>query len=463
MGLNTAIATRVNGTPPPEVPIADIELGSLDFWALDDDVRDGAFATLRREAPISFWPTIELPGFVAGNGHWALTKYDDVFYASRHPDIFSSYPNITINDQTPELAEYFGSMIVLDDPRHQRLRSIVSRAFTPKVVARIEAAVRDRAHRLVSSMIANNPDRQADLVSELAGPLPLQIICDMMGIPKADHQRIFHWTNVILGFGDPDLATDFDEFMQVSADIGAYATALAEDRRVNHHDDLTSSLVEAEVDGERLSSREIASFFILLVVAGNETTRNAITHGVLALSRYPEQRDRWWSDFDGLAPTAVEEIVRWASPVVYMRRTLTQDIELRGTKMAAGDKVSLWYCSANRDESKFADPWTFDLARNPNPHLGFGWRWRPFLPGRQPSASGDQGRVRRTTQADARRRRDRGARTAVVAVHSRNQDAASYVVLKGRTWLGGYMVRHSRWLWDLHYTGSVVAHPLADR
>lgn len=147
MGLNTAIATRVNGTPPPEVPIADIELGSLDFWALDDDVRDGAFATLRREAPISFWPTIELPGFVAGNGHWALTKYDDVFYASRHPDIFSSYPNITINDQTPELAEYFGSMIVLDDPRHQRLRSIVSRAFTPKVVARIEAGPIGWSHR----------------------------------------------------------------------------------------------------------------------------------------------------------------------------------------------------------------------------------------------------------------------------------------------------------------------------
>lgn len=149
-------------------------------------------------------------------------------------------------------------------------------------------------------------------------------------------------------------------------------------------------------------------------------------------------------------------------PVVYMRRTLTQDIELRGTKMAAGDKVSLWYCSANRDESKFADPWTFDLARNPNPHLGFGGGGAHFCLGAN-LASGDQGRVRRTTQADARRRRDRGARTAVVAVHSRNQDAASYVVLKGRTWLGGYMVRHSRWLWDLHYTGSVVAHPLADR
>ncbi len=285
---DSGLRPRVNGTPPPEIPLADIALGSLDFWALDDDYRDGAFATLRREAPISFWPAIELEGFTAGNGHWALTRLDDVFFASRHPELFSSSPNITINDQTPELAEYFGSMIVMDDPRHQRLRSIVSRAFTPKVVARIEASVRDRAHQLVTSMMANHPDRRADLVSEIAGPLPLQIICDMMGIPEDDHQKIFHWTNVILGFGDPDLATDFGEFLQVSMDIGAYATALAEDRRVNHHDDLTTALVEAEVNGERLSSSEIATFFILLVVAGNETTRNAISHGVLALSRYPE-------------------------------------------------------------------------------------------------------------------------------------------------------------------------------
>jgi methyl-branched lipid omega-hydroxylase len=370
--LRTGVASRANGFAPPEVPLADIQLGTLEFWELDDDVRDGAFATLRREAPISFWPSIELEGFTAGTGHWALTRLDDVFFASRHPEVFSSSPNITINDQTPEVSEYFGSMIVLDDPRHQRLRSIVSRAFTPKVVARIETSVRERAHRLVASMIANHPDGEADLVSELAGPLPLQIICDMMGIPEEDHQRIFHWTNEILGFGDPDLVTDFEEFIKVSIDIGAYASALAEDRQVNHHDDLTSSLVEAEVDGERLTSAEIASFFILLVVAGNETTRNAISHGVLALTRYPEQREKWWSDFDRLAPTAVEEIVRWASPVVYMRRTLNQDVELRGTKMTAGDKVSLWYNSANRDESKFGDPWTFDVARDPNPHVGFG-------------------------------------------------------------------------------------------
>jgi cytochrome P450 len=371
-GPKKGIATRQNGAPPPDIPLADIHFEALDFWSLDDDIRDGAFATLRREAPISFWPAIELPGFEAGGGHWALTKLDDIHFASRHPDIFSSEPGITINDQNPEVAEYFGSMIVLDDPRHQRLRSIVSRAFTPKVVARIEASVRERAHRLVTSVIANHPDGQADLVSELAGPLPLQVICDMMGIPEEDHQRIFHWSNVILGVGDPDLTIDPEEFVRVSMDIGAYASALAEDRRVNHHDDLTTSLVEAEVDGERLSSAEVASFFILLVGAGNETTRNAISHGVVALSRYPEQREKWWADFEGLTPTAVEEIVRWASPVIYMRRTLTQDFELSGTKMAAGDKVSLWYNSANRDESKFANPWTFDVGRDPNPHLGYG-------------------------------------------------------------------------------------------
>ncbi|HME47540.1 cytochrome P450 [Mycobacterium sp.] len=366
------IATRVNGAPPPNVPLAEIDLSTWEFWALDDDYRDGAFATLRREAPISFWPETKQQGFEIGPGHWALSKYDDVHYASRHPHIFSSVPSITINDQVPELNEFFGSMIVMDDPRHLRLRNIVSRAFTPRVVARTEASVRDRARRLVESMIANHPDGTGDVVAELAGPLPLQVICDMMGIPEEDHQTVFHWTNVILGFGDPDLATEFEEFAKVSVDFGAYATALAEDRRDNPRDDLTTSLVQADVDGEKLTSAEIASFFMLLAIAGNETTRNAISHGVLALTRYPDEREKWWSDFGGVAHSAVEEIVRWASPVIYMRRRVTEDTELSGVKMAAGDKVTMWYCSANRDESKFADPWTFDVTRDPNPHVGFG-------------------------------------------------------------------------------------------
>lgn len=366
------IATHVNGQAPPEVPLDDVKLGTQEFWGRDDTFRDGAFATLRREAPITFFSEVEFEGFEHGAGHWALTRFDDVHFASRHPEIFSSYPNITIADQMPEVAEYFGSMIALDDPRHARLRGIVRSAFTPKVVARTEESVRARARRLVDDMVAKHPDGRAELVSELSGPLPLQVICDMMGIPEADHQQIFHWTNVILGFGDPDFTSDYEEFMKVAIDIGAYATALAEDRRANPRDDLTTALVAAEVDGERLTSAEIASFFILLAVAGNETTRNAISHGVLALSRYPEQRDIWWGDFATHTQTAVEEIVRWASPVVYMRRTATRDVEVSGVRIAQGDKVTMWYGSANRDEHRFDNPWLFDVTRTPNHHVGFG-------------------------------------------------------------------------------------------
>ena len=366
------IATRVNGAPPLDVPLSDIDLATWEFWAQDDDFRDGAFATLRRDKPISFWEMPEQPEFDPGSGHWALTRYDDVHYASRHPHIFSSSPNITLGDNIPELSEFFGSMIVMDDPRHQRLRNIVSRAFTPRVVARTEEAVRERARRLVDAMIVKHPDGTGEAVAELAGPLPLQVICDMMGIPEEDHQTVFGWTNVILGFGDPDLTTDLDEFIRVSMQFGAYARALADDRRANPCDDLTTSLVEAEVDGEKLSSGEIASFFMLLAIAGNETTRNAISHGVLALTRYPDERQKWWSDFEALTHSAVEEIVRWASPVIYMRRRVTEDTELSGVKMTAGHKVSMWYCSANRDEARFDDPYTFDVTRDPNPHVGFG-------------------------------------------------------------------------------------------
>ncbi len=367
------IRPRENGTPPPHVRIGDVDLGTLAFWDHDDDRRDGAFAALRREAPITFHETPELPGFPAGAGHWVLTTFDDVHHASRHPEIFSSSPTSTsLNDVAPEIAEFFGSMITLDDPRHLRLRSIVNRAFTPKVLARIEASVRDRAHRLVTAMVANHPDGQCDFVTELAGPLPLQIICDMMGIPEEDEEKIFHWTTTIMGIGDPDVYGGYDEIVKVSTELGAYGVALAEARREHPGDDLTSNLVHAEVDGERLTSEEIASFFILLTAAGNETTRNAISHGMVALSRYPDERAKWWSDFNDVAPTAVEEIVRWASPIIFMRRTTTEDTELSGVRMKAGDKVSMWYCSANRDERKFANPWMFDVTRHPNPQIGFG-------------------------------------------------------------------------------------------
>ncbi|MEV0669911.1 cytochrome P450 [Mycobacterium sp. NPDC050441] len=370
----TGIAHRINGTVPLSVPLAEVDLGSLDFWGRDDDVRDGAFATLRHDAPISFFEVADYAGFPGGAGHWALTRYEDVHFASRHPELFSSSPtSTTLNDVPAEIAEFFGSMITLDDPRHTRLRCIVNRAFTPKVIARIEQSVRDRAHRLVREMVDAHPDGTADFVEEVASPLPLQIICDMMGVPEADRAKLFHWTSVLMGAGDDEVSIDdFSGYLQVATELAGYGVALAEQRREHPGDDLTSSLVEAEVDGERLSSNEIASFFILLTAAGNDTTRNAISHGMVALSRYPDERARWWNDFDGVSPTAVDEIVRWASPIIFMRRTLTADVERSGVQMKAGDKVSMWYNSANRDERTFADPWRFDVLRNPNPHIGFG-------------------------------------------------------------------------------------------
>ncbi len=367
------IAPRKNGDPPPDVPLGEINLGSVEFWEWDDDLRDGAFATLRRESPIAFFEVAEFAGFPTGAGHWAFTTFDDVHHASRHPEVFSSNPTSTsLNDVPAEISEFFGSMITLDDPRHIRLRTIVNRAFTPKVVSRIEDSVRDRARRLVTNMVASHADGCADFVAEVAGPLPLQIICDMMGIPEEDEEKVFHWTTVIMSTGDEEASGDFDEIVKVSTELAEYGVSLAEKRRARPGDDLTTNLVQAEVDGDRLTTAEIASFFILLTAAGNETTRNAISHGMVALSRYPEQRERWWSDFDGVAGTAIEEIVRWASPIIFMRRNLTQDIEMRGIKMKAGDKISMWYNSANRDERKFGNPWLFDVTRDPNPQIGYG-------------------------------------------------------------------------------------------
>jgi len=220
--------------------------------------------------------------------------------------------------------------------------------------------------------VANHPDGRADFVESLSGPLPLQIICDMMGIPEEDEPKVFHWTTVILGASDDEVVSGFDEAVKAVLDLAEYGTNLAESRRARPTDDLTTNLVQAEVDGARLTSSEIGSFFILLAGAGNETTRNAISHGMVALTRYPDERARWWNDFDRLAGTAVEEIVRWASPLIFMRRNLSADIEMSGVPMKAGDKVSMWYASANRDETKFTDPWLFDVNRQPNPHLGYG-------------------------------------------------------------------------------------------
>ncbi|OPX06492.1 cytochrome P450 [Mycobacterium sp. AT1] len=367
------LIARLNGQPPPDVALADVGLGSSAHWDLDDDFHDGAFATLRREAPIAFFPETGRSGRSVGKGFWALTTHADVRFASRNPELFRSAPTTVLTDQpSTEIAGYVESMINLDDPRHHRLRSIVSRAFTPTVLARTEDAVLERARSLVAAMVSRHRDGVGEFVSEVAAPLPLQVICDMMGVPEADHGAIFDWTNLMMGVGDRDVTPSRDQCNAAVISMGTYGKGLAEDRRRNPKRDLTTSLVQAEVDGERLSSGEIASFFILLAIAGNETTRHATSHGLLALTRHPEQRQAWWGDFEAHRRTAVEEIVRWSTPVRYMRRTLSEDVELSGVRMRAGDKVALWYSSANRDERRFTEPWKFDVLRDPNPHMGYG-------------------------------------------------------------------------------------------
>jgi cytochrome P450 len=217
---------------------------------------------------------------------------------------------------------------------------------------------------------------ECDFVTEIAAALPLKIICDMMGIPESQYRFVFDRTNVILGAGDPEYVSEPAKIIPALLSSGAELAQLMNElgalRRKDPTDDLTSALLHAEVDGETLTDQELASFFVLLVVAGNETTRNAISHGMKALCDYPAERARWAADVEGLAPTAVDEIVRWATPVIHFRRTATQDTVLSGQKIREGEKVVLWYNSGNRDESVWSDPFRFDVGRDPNPHVGFG-------------------------------------------------------------------------------------------
>ncbi len=358
----------------------EIDLSSTGrFWGLPEAERQQAFAQLRAEEPIRFFTerAYFLDGkevFPAGPGYWALTRHADVVEASRRADLFCSGRGASIADLPIEFNEYFGSMLHMDDPRHARLRGLVSRGFTPRTLARVEHQVEQVAGQIVDDLAGRG---ECDFVTEVAARLPVQIICDMMGVPKSLHAEVLDNTNIILGANDPEYvppgANLLEAILTAGGTLAAMMTELAAARQADPTDDITSALVHAEVDGERLGEAELASFFILLCTAGNETTRNAISHGLWALTDHPEQRRIWLEDLDAVTPTAVEEIVRWATPVIQFRRTVTADGTTLGDHVfSAGDKVVLWYYSANRDEDVFDDPQRFDVRRSPNNHIGFG-------------------------------------------------------------------------------------------
>jgi len=355
--------------PECPVPVDQIDFGNQETWPADDLTREAMFAALRRERPMSFHSEPGFDMFPPGPGYWALVKYDDVVFASRNPDIFVSGHGSNIPDMPAEVNELFGSMINMDAPRHTKLRLIVNRGFTPRMVNQLEDYVTGLASKIVDHVA---PKGEIDFVEEVAARLPLDIICQMLGIPEEDEQFVFERTNIILGGSDPEYGGTIEASFNAGWQLWEYAQKLGEDRLANPRDDITTALMQAEVEGERLTAAEFGSFFVLLVVAGNETTRNAISHGLLELTRHPDQRAILLDDFDNTIDTAVEEIVRWATPVIHFRRTATRDVEISGQVVKAGEKVVLWYNSANRDEGHWGDPYRFDVRRTPNEHVGFG-------------------------------------------------------------------------------------------
>ena len=363
---------------PADIALEDIDLSDRDFWLRPPAERHAVFDRLRRDQPFAFFAEPEIPMLEVGPGYFAVTRHADLDTISSQPAVFCSGQGaVSITDIPADLNEFYGSLISMDDPRHAKIRRIVSKVFTPRMLEQLVGSVQEVVVDVLAKArrTAEGGDGSIDVVADIAAPIPLRVICDMMGVPDEDRAMVLAKSNIVLSGGDPDLIEDQDDpltaFLEAGMALAAVMERMAAERVQQPTDDLTSALVTAEDDGETLTHQEIASFFILLLVAGNETTRNAISQGILALSEHPEQRARWMAD-PSLTRTAVEEIVRWTSPITWMRRTATQDGELNGHGFRAGDKFLLFYAAANRDPAVFADPHVFDLTRDPNPHFGFG-------------------------------------------------------------------------------------------
>jgi methyl-branched lipid omega-hydroxylase len=362
-------------TTPSASSIDGIDLSVNEFWALPWQDRHDAFARLRAVGRPVHFDEPENPFGTDTSGYYAFVSHADVTGASHQPELFSSARGATSTvDLPPEFNEYFGSMISMDDPRHARLRRIVSRAFTPRMIQKFEDDVQVTAASIVDDLLATGP---CDFVQHVSARLPLRIICQMMGIGDEHYDMVLRNTNMILAGADPefvseDMDTAVTQLLTAGQDLANLVTGLAAERAEDPRDDLVSALARANIDGEQLTPAELGSFFILLVVAGNETTRTAISHALNLLTDNPDQRALLLADLEGRLPGAVEEIVRYASPVIWMRRSVTRDCTLNGNDYREGDKVLLIYWAANRDEAVFADPGRFDITRSPNPHVGFG-------------------------------------------------------------------------------------------
>jgi cholest-4-en-3-one 26-monooxygenase len=326
------------------------------------------FAELRRTAPV--WWNAQPRGSAGfdDEGFWAVTRHADVMTVSRDSETYSSWQNTAIvrfrADITRENIEMQRFvMLNIDPPHHTELRSIVARGFTPRAINTLREALAARAARIVRTAL---DEGTGEFVTDIACELPLQAIAELLGIEQDDRRQIFDWSNKMIGYDDPEYG---DDPLVAAGELLAYSMKMAEERQANPADDIVSKLVTAEIDGQHLSSDEFGFFVLMLAVAGNETTRNSISHGMLAFLEHPDQ----WELFKAERPkSAVEEIIRWATPVNVFQRTATVDTELGGAQIKAGDRVAIFYGSANYDDEVFTEPHRFDILRSPNPHLGFG-------------------------------------------------------------------------------------------
>jgi cholest-4-en-3-one 26-monooxygenase len=341
-----------------------MDLTEVDIYNADnyvEGVPHEMFATLRREAPVYWHP------HPAGGGFWCLTRHEDIVRVNRDSRVFSSYEGSALIEDMPAemLASQRLMMLNMDPPEHTRLRKIVNKGFTPKRIRELSQALERRAQEIVATVAERG---ECDFVTDVASELPLQAIAEILGVPQEDRHMIFDLSNKLIGFDDPEFEGAAEAASDVATEMYVYAQQLAETKRANPSDDIVTTLLAAEVDGERLTDLDFNLFFLLLAVAGNETTRNALSHSMLALIEHPEQR-QLLLDNPALIDAAIEEFLRWATPVMHFRRTATEDVEIRGQQIRAGDRVVIWHMSGNRDEAVFTDPYEFDIRRDPNLHL----------------------------------------------------------------------------------------------
>jgi cytochrome P450 len=363
-------------TAPPRA-YDRVELSSEAFWSQSARERDRSFEVLRRERPLSWQPPAygSLMPDVEDPGYWAVVRHEDVVAVSKANDVFSSSPHlggVMFENAPADLLIATQSILTMDEPEHLVTRRLISSAFTPRQVRQIAEHIELQAAAIVDDFLAEGP---RDFVEQVSVRLPLWTISGMLGVPEDLRDRMVKAADDMVGYNDPEYIGDGDPFSCLIGGTMALheiATTLMEARRSKPEDDLMTALVQAEIDGQRLTDDEIRSFFVLLAVAGNDTTRNTTSHAMKALSDHPEQKQLLIENYEKAIPGAIEEFVRWASPVMTFRRTAKQAAVVGGVQVQAGDKVVMFYSSANRDESVFQDPWTFDISRNPNPHVSFG-------------------------------------------------------------------------------------------